>query len=70
VAIVIPVVVVTMFIVTGVLALWAIWWVVGFWLFGAKRRALASRGRPGPRRGMSGPAMSGRHTSSRPQYWV
>jgi hypothetical protein len=65
VAIIIPVVVVTMFIVTGVLALWAIWWIVGFWLFGAKRRALASRGGPGAGRGMCG-----RPTSSRPQYWV
>ena len=76
VAIIVPLVVVTMAILTGVFAVWAIWWIVGWWLFGARRRAMYG-GRYGPggpprpgARPSSGRGVCGRSTATRPEYWV
>ena len=82
VAIIVPVLIVTLTILTGVIAIWAIWWVLGWWLFGARRRAITGRYGPGagsrggrggsgglPGRGGSG-GMPGRGGSTGSQYWV
>jgi Domain of unknown function (DUF1707) len=74
VAVVVPLLIITLAIVTGVFAVWAIWWLVGWWLFGARRRAMYGR-YGGPRRSAQGQGSGssgfcGRHTEARPEYWV